>query len=205
MLTGLYHPQKGSISIDGVDLQKWDIKTWREKIGVVSQDIFIFNDTIAENIRFGKPSATQKEIVDACKMANAHDFIAKLNKGYQMLVGERGYRLSGGERQRIALARALIRNPEILILDEATSNLDSHSEFLIQESLEKFKNNKTVIIVAHRLSTIKNVDRILVIKKGKLIEAGFHEQLLENHNGLYSSLWRMQFKHAHLESASSHK
>lgn len=193
LLTGLYHPTKGQIKIDGFDLNESDLVSWREKIGVVSQDTYIFNDSIEENIRFGKPDATEEEIIEATKMANAHHFICHLSHGYHTVVGERGYRLSGGERQRIALARALIRNPEILILDEATSNLDTNSEQIIQEAIEKYHGSKTLIIVAHRLSTIKHADKIFVIEKGKLIETGSHEELLMK-NGAYAQFWNVQFK-----------
>lgn len=192
LLVGLYQPHQGQISIDGTDLTNYDLHSWRDKIGVVSQDTYIFNDTIEENIRFGKLEATEEEIHQAAQMANADQFIGRLAQKYKTIVGERGHRLSGGERQRLALCRALIRNPDILILDEATSNLDTQSEDIIQEALEKFKGKKTLIIVAHRLSTIKSADKILVLEKGRLIEQGNHDELI-NAKSTYAHFWNLQF------------
>ncbi len=191
LLLRLYEPTSGKIQIDGVDLTTFDVSAWRGVLGVVSQDAFIFNESVEENIRFGLNSAPHDEIVEAAKAAGAHEFIMQLSEGYQTIVGERGYRLSGGERQRLALARALLRNPEILILDEATSNLDSHSEQLMQDSLERFNHNRTVIIIAHRLSTISKADKIIVLDKGLTIERGNHEELLSL-NGKYAQLWTLQ-------------
>lgn len=191
LITGLYMPLKGHIRVDGQDLKEIDLEKWREKIAVVSQECLLFNESIEENIGFGKGQATSEEIVQAAKLAHAHEFISKLPQGYQTLVGERGCQLSGGERQRIALARAIIRDPEILILDEATSHLDSLSEQLIQDSLEKFKGQKTLIIVAHRLSSVKNMDKIFILDKGRLIESGSHADLLQL-SGHYSLFWNTQ-------------
>ncbi|PIS00646.1 MAG: hypothetical protein COT84_06545 [Chlamydiae bacterium CG10_big_fil_rev_8_21_14_0_10_35_9] len=191
LLLGLYRPTKGQIAIDGKDLSSFDIKSWRDQLGVVSQDVFIFHDTVEENICFGSENVTQSQIEKAAKEAGAHDFISKLSKGYKTILGEKGYRLSGGEKQRIALARALIRDPKILILDEATSNLDSHSEKLIQETIERNQHQRTIIIVAHRLSTITHSDEILVIDKGQLVEKGTHEALIEK-KGFYAYLWNLQ-------------
>ncbi|MGD2169780.1 MAG: ATP-binding cassette domain-containing protein, partial [Chlamydiota bacterium] len=191
LLVGLYSPTKGRIFIDGNDLSSIDTKSWRNLIGVVSQDIFLFHDTIEENIKFGLHNISHQQIETAAKEAGAHDFITKLPQGYKTILGERGYRLSGGEKQRIALARTLIKDPKILILDEATSNLDSHSEKLIQETIEKNQHKRTILIVAHRLSTIIHSDDILVIKNGKLVEQGSHETLIQE-NGFYSYLWKLQ-------------
>lgn len=191
ILLELYEPTQGSVLVDGVDLRTYRLDSWRDRIGMVSQDSFIFNDTIEENIRFGKLDASLEEIQRASEWADAHGFISRLPDGYQTVLGERGYRLSGGQRQRIALARALVRNPEILILDEATSNLDSESEREIQKALEQLYGHKTIIIVAHRLSTIFHADRIVVLENGKLIEMGNHQELLEK-NGKYASLWNIQ-------------
>ncbi len=193
LLLGLYQPSRGSITVDGGKIQDLNMEAWRGQFGVVSQDTFIFNDSIADNIRFGKLDATQTEIERAAALAGAHPFIVRLPNGYQTVVGERGYCLSGGERQRIALARALVRDPKILIFDEATSNLDSHSERLIQEALIKIRGKKTVILVAHRLSTVLHADRIFVLEKGRLIEEGSHTELLAK-KGQYAFLWDIQAK-----------
>jgi len=191
LLIRLYDPSDGHIAIDGIDLKELTIGSWRNALGVVSQDTFIFNETIADNIRFGNLEATIDQVMHAAKMAGAHEFITHLPQGYETIVGERGYRLSGGQRQRIALARALVRDPGILILDEATSNLDSQSERLIQEALEKFRGNKTVIIVAHRLSTVVDADTIVVMDQGTVVEKGTHEELLIQ-EGTYAAFWAMQ-------------
>lgn len=202
LLIRLYEPTHGSVLIDGVDLGRLEVGGWRKKLGVVSQDTFIFNETIEENIRFGRLEATLEEIIESAKMAGAHEFIRQLPQGYKTTVGERGYRLSGGERQRIALSRVLIRDPEILILDEATSNLDSQSEYCIQEALLKFRGIKTVILVAHRLSTVVEADCIFVMEKGKIIEQGTHEALLKN-EGTYARYWGMQAYKDRSESQES--
>lgn len=191
LLLRLYDPTKGDIFIDGFSLTEFHAGSWRDYLGVVSQDIFIFNETIEENIRFGKLDASKEEIREAAAAAGIHSFIVSLPEGYKTLLGERGYRLSGGERQRIALARAFVRNPQILILDEATSSLDTHSERLIQKSLEKYRGEKTVIMVAHRLSTITNADKIFVLNKGSIAESGTHKELLME-CGLYASFWQIQ-------------
>jgi subfamily B ATP-binding cassette protein MsbA len=193
LLINLYKPSSGSIEIDDMDLNQLNRSSWRQKLGVVSQDTFILNESVEENIRFGFDSFSFEEVVSACKIAGAHDFISLLPEGYNTLVGERGHKLSGGERQRLALARAIIRNPEILILDEATSNLDSKSEKIIQEVFEKLHNSKTIIIIAHRLSTIMNADEIFVIDNGFVIERGNHQNLLKL-EGTYSKLWDIQTK-----------
>lgn len=200
LLLRLYEPLRGSIEADGTDVSQLDLRSWREAFGVVSQDNFIFNESIEENIRFGKLDASIEELSLAAKMAGAHEFISRLPNGYQTVVGERGYRLSGGERQRVALARALVRNPQILILDEATSNLDSHAEALIQHALHEFRGLKTILIVAHRLSTIVDADQIIVVEKGTVIERGTHDQLLQK-EGKYASFWRMQTKKQNMKEA----
>ncbi|NGX48460.1 MAG: hypothetical protein K940chlam5_00045, partial [Candidatus Anoxychlamydiales bacterium] len=193
LLLNLYQPTKGSIIVDDLKLNKISLSSWREKIGIVNQDIFLFHDTIEENIRFGNEKASFEEVLKASQLSYSHDFIAKLPKKYKTTVGEKGHKLSGGERQRVALARALIKNPSILILDEATSHLDSHSEKLIQEAIDNLRKEKTIIIIAHRLSTIVNADKIIVINEGKLIESGSHEELLQK-EGHYSYFWSIQSK-----------
>jgi ATP-binding cassette subfamily B protein/subfamily B ATP-binding cassette protein MsbA len=191
ILLRLYEPTGGAIFIDGIDLRQYSAGSWRDHLGVVSQDISVFNDTIEENIRFGALHKTAQDISSAARQAGLEEFIQALPEGYKTTVGERGFRLSGGQRQRLALARALIRNPEILILDEATSNLDSHSEFLIQEALEKLRSERTVLIVAHRLSTIMNADLIYVLDQGRMIEQGTHASLLAQ-KGAYARFWALQ-------------
>lgn len=191
LLVRLYDPSEGVIEVDGVPLQNYEINEWRKKIGVVTQDIFIFNDSISANILFGDLQASKEEIVEAAIAAGAHSFIDKLPNGYDTVVGERGHRLSGGERQRIALARSLIRKPKLLILDEATSSLDTHSEKIIQETIDSLKDKVTIIIVAHRLSTIVHADQIFVVEKGSIFEQGTHLDLLEK-NGRYAYLWKLQ-------------
>jgi subfamily B ATP-binding cassette protein MsbA len=191
LILNLHTPTRGKILVDSKCLSSISHESWRQKIGVVSQDTFLFNGNIAENIRFGDFNASNQDIEKASELAGVADFISHLPSGYETIVGERGYKLSGGERQRIALARCLLKNPEILILDEATSNLDSCSEQIIQNSLNHLKATKTLIIVAHRLSTIIKADRILVLEKGEIIEEGNHQELLIQ-KGRYAKLWELQ-------------
>jgi ATP-binding cassette subfamily B protein/subfamily B ATP-binding cassette protein MsbA len=199
LLLRLHEPTSGAIYADGVSIGQFTLESWRGALGVVSQDAFLFNTTIRENIRFSLPSATDKEIEAAAALANAHDFISALPEGYDTLVGDRGYGLSGGQRQRIALARAVLRQPQILLLDEATSALDSVSERLIQEALDVFTKDRTVLVIAHRLSTISHADRILLIEGGVLVEEGTHRQLMEL-NGHYANYWSLQSQRISAES-----
>lgn len=185
LLLRFYDPQFGQITIDGIDLQEFNLSSWRQKIAVVSQDNFLFNCSVRENIRYGNPTSTEIEILEAARLAYAEDFISELPKGFDTVLGDRGVKLSGGQRQRLAIARAIIRNPEILILDEATSALDSSSEKLVQQAIDVISQNRTVLIIAHRLSTIRNADQIIVLKKGEVIEKGTHEHLLKNHSYYY--------------------
>ena len=191
LLLRLYEVQSGTISLDGVDIRELDFKNLRSHIGLVSQDVFLFHGTVGENISYGTITATDKEIIAAAKIAEAHEFIKELPQGYETIVGERGQKLSGGQRQRIAIARAVLKNPPILILDEATSAVDNETEAAIQRSLEKITANRTTIAIAHRLSTVRNADRIYVMEYGKLVEQGTHEQLLAQQK-IYASLWRVQ-------------
>lgn len=195
LLVGLYQPSLGKIIVNGQNLQEYDQASWRQHIGVVSQDTFIFNCSILDNLRYGYPQGSYEEVVAAAKAAQAHQFILALPDGYETIVGERGYRLSGGQRQRIALARAIVKQPEILILDEATSALDSESEQLIQQALVKFQQNRTVIVIAHRLSTIVEANQILVFEKGQLIEQGMHRTLMAQ-QGRYAQYWNLQTERA---------
>lgn len=191
LIPRFYDPTKGAILIDGIDIRKVKLDSLRRQIGIVSQETVLFATTIRENIAYGKPDATLEEIVEAAKVANAHDFIMKLPNGYDTMVGERGVTLSGGERQRIAIARAILGNPKILIFDEATSALDSESERLVQEALERVMKGKTTFFVAHRLSTLRCADRIVVLNDGKIVEEGSHEELLKK-RGLYWRLYILQ-------------
>jgi subfamily B ATP-binding cassette protein MsbA len=191
LLTGLYAPSAGQIWIDDTPLDQLELASWQQRLGVVSQDTFLFNATIAENIAFGTPGATGAQIEAACQAAQAAGFIKALPRGYDTLVGERGYRLSGGQRQRLSLARAILRDPELLILDEATSALDSQSERLVQEAIERFERNHTVLVIAHRLSTIVRADQILVLEGGRVVQRGTHSSLLAQ-GGLYQHLWQQQ-------------
>lgn len=191
LLLRLYEVQGGTITLDGIELRELKLKDLRSCIGLVSQDVFLFHGTVAENIAYGTFDATLAEITVAAKIGEAHDFIMELPQAYDTIVGERGQKLSGGQRQRIAIARAVLKNPPILILDEATSAVDNETEAAIQRSLEKITVNRTTIAIAHRLSTVRNADCIYVMEYGKLVEQGRHEELLQQ-QGIYASLWRVQ-------------
>jgi subfamily B ATP-binding cassette protein MsbA len=193
LMLRLYDPSDGEILVDGVSLGDLCLGTWRARVGIVDQDTFIFNASLRDNIAFGKLDATEDEIVAAAKAAHAHDFIVETAQGYETVVGERGFRLSGGQRQRIAIARAILRSPEILILDEATSDLDSQSERLIQEALSELRQDRTVVAIAHRLSTVAMADQILVLDRGRVVEQGTHEELLAL-DGHYARFWLLQSK-----------
>ncbi len=186
-----YDPTEGSITIDGYDLRDLSVSSLRNQMGIVTQESILFNDTIYNNIVFGA-DATDEEVYRAAKIANAHQFIIDQPDGYQTVIGERGTKLSGGQRQRISIARAVLRNPPVLILDEATSALDTESEKLVQDALTRLMANRTVLVIAHRLSTIQHADEILVIHQGRIIERGTHSQLLENQDGFYRKLTLMQ-------------
>jgi len=191
LLSRFYDPCSGRITMDGVDLRDLRVSDLRRLVGAVQQETLLFNDTIEENIKYGSPDATHDEVIAAAKMANAHDFIVAQPEGYQRMVGEKGFALSGGERQRIAIARAILRNPPILILDEATSALDTVTEKLVQDALDNLMSNRTVFAIAHRLSTIRNADLILVMDRGEIIERGTHDELYAL-NGAYRRLCDMQ-------------
>ncbi|WP_436927517.1 ABC transporter ATP-binding protein [Halosimplex amylolyticum] len=190
LLLRFYDVSEGAVRIDGHDVRDMTIRSLRSSIGYVSQDPFLFTGTVRENIAYGL-DASDREIEDVAKQANAHGFITDLEDGYDTEVGQRGDRLSGGQRQRIAIARVLLRDPEILILDEATSHVDNETEVLIQQSLEKLTEDRTTFSIAHRLSTVRDADRILVLEDGEIVERGTHDELLE-HRGLYANLWRVQ-------------
>lgn len=192
LVLNFIQPQSGVVKIDGQDLQSVKLRDYRHQLGVVLQENFLFDGTIADNIRFSKPQATAEEIKEVCKIANADEFIEKFPEGYNSIVGERGVKLSGGQRQRLAIARALLANPRILILDEATSSLDSESEALIQEGLNRLRQGRTTFVIAHRLSTIRSADQILVIEAGEILERGTHEELIQM-NGRYKQLYDKQY------------
>ena len=192
LLPRFYDPIAGSITIDGIDLREFDVISLRKRMGIVSQDTFLFNDSVRNNIAYGRQEATEDEIITAAKRANAYEFISKLPQEFDSLIGDRGVMLSGGQRQRLAIARALLQNPEILILDEATSALDTVSERLVQAALDDLSRDRTTLVIAHRLSTVQKADQIAVLDQGQVVEVGTHEELLQK-GGYYSRLYSMQF------------
>ena len=191
LVARFFDPEQGRILIDGVDLKDVQLHSYRQLLGVVEQDVFLFDGSIAENIAYGRRGATTAEVIEAAKAAAADEFIANSPNGYETLIGERGFKLSGGQRQRLAIARALLADPKILILDEATSNLDSESERLIQGSLALLLDQRTAFVIAHRLSTIIHADQIIVLDAGQIVQCGTHSELLEQH-GLYQQMVRLQ-------------
>ncbi|MEW6371579.1 MAG: ABC transporter transmembrane domain-containing protein [Pseudomonadota bacterium] len=198
LLLRYYDPQAGAITLDGVDIRDLDLHTLRGAIGIVPQDTVIFSKDAMENIRYGRPDASDEEVIKAAKLAAAHEFIERLPQGYRSFLGERGVRLSGGQRQRIAIARALLKNPPLLLLDEATSALDAESERLVQAALEAAMVGRTTIIIAHRLATVQRADRIVVMEDGRVVETGTHASLVAL-GGIYANLAALQFHHVHVE------
>lgn len=192
LIPRFYDVQEGAILVDGMDVRDIRLKSLREKVGIVQQDVFLFTGTVRENIAYGRPGASDEEIIEAAKDANAHDFIMQLPNGYDTNVGEKGVKLSGGQKQRISIARVFLKNPPILILDEATSSLDNESERIIQDSLERLSKNRTTFVIAHRLSTIQHAREIIVMSEKGIEEKGSHEALLAK-GGLYSRLYNAQF------------
>jgi subfamily B ATP-binding cassette protein MsbA len=193
LILRFYDPQKGVIKIDGKDFQNLKVKSLRNLMGIVTQETVLFNDTVRANIAYGHLEANDNAIMEAASKAFAHNFIKDMPKGYDTVIGDRGFKLSGGEKQRLTIARAILKNPPILILDEATSALDAQSERYVQEALDYLMQNRTVFVIAHRLSTVRKASRILVVNQGEIIESGTHEQLLQK-GGLYSHLHSLQFK-----------
>jgi subfamily B ATP-binding cassette protein MsbA len=201
LLPRFYDPTEGRILLDGVNLREVTLVSLRGQVGIVPQETVLFSGTIADNIRYGKLDAPDEEVIEAARAANAVEFIERLPGGFGTSVGERGARLSGGQRQRIAIARALLKDPRILILDEATSSLDTESEHLVQQALERLMQNRTTFVIAHRLSTIQHAVRILVLDGGRVVEIGSHAQLLAR-RGLYRRLYEMQFRPASATGAT---
>jgi ABC-type multidrug transport system fused ATPase/permease subunit len=194
LLMKYYDLSGGRILVDGQNINQLNLTQLRQNVGVVPQEVLLFGGSIRENIAYGRPEATLEDIINAAKKANAYDFIRSFPEGLDTLVGERGIKLSGGQRQRIAIARAILKNPAILVLDEATSSLDSESEKLVQGAMDELMKDRTSIIIAHRLSTIRKADKILVIENGQIVEQGNHEDLSVNENGLYAHLLKLQFE-----------
>ena len=193
MLPRFYEPTEGSVTVDGIDLRDIKLNNLRRNVGAVMQDIFLFSTTIRDNIRYGAPNAKESEIVAVAKAANAHEFILAFADQYDTVVGERGVSLSGGQKQRIAIARALLRNPAILLLDDSTSSVDIATEYQIQEALSILMENRTTFIIAHRLTTLKNADQILVLDNGRIAESGNHDELLLR-DGLYAEIYDLQLR-----------
>jgi subfamily B ATP-binding cassette protein MsbA len=193
LLPRFYDPTAGVIKIDGIDLKRIDIGSLRKLMGIVTQETILFNDTVWNNIAYGYEEAPEDRLHNAARAANAHHFIMAMPQEYQTIIGDRGVKLSGGEKQRLAIARALFKNPPILIFDEATSSLDSESEALVQEAIDRLMKGRTVFVIAHRLSTIQNVDKIVVLEHGRIVQMGDHDSLMQQ-GGLYRKLYQMQFK-----------
>ena len=193
LLFQYYDIQDGTISVDDKNILEYDLSALRKNMAIVPQDVIMFGGTIRENIAYGDHNASENEIIEAARKANAWNFISEFPQGLETIVGERGVKLSGGQRQRIAIARAILKNPSILLLDEATSALDAESERLVQEALNNLMEGRTSLIIAHRLATIREVDKILVLDSGKIVESGSHEDLIKIENGLYNQLAKLQF------------
>jgi ATP-binding cassette subfamily B protein len=192
LIARFYDVTGGQVLVDGTDIRRLDSGHYRRQVGIVLQDPYLFHGTVVENIRYGRPEATLGRVVAAARAANAHDFVCRLAHGYDTVVGERGHTLSGGERQRVSIARAILHDPRILILDEATSSVDTETEYQIQEALERLIQGRTVFAIAHRLSTLRRADRLFVIEDGKIVEAGTHSELLELASGVYRRLYTLQ-------------
>jgi len=194
LIARFYDVTGGAVRIDGVDIRELETGHYRRQIGMVLQDPYLFHGTVLENIRYGLPEASLREVIAAAQAANAHDFVCKLPNGYDTVVGERGHTLSGGERQRVSIARAILHDPRILILDEATSSVDTETEREIQQALDRLIAGRTVFAIAHRLSTLRRASRLFVVEDGRLVESGTHRELLARHDGRYRRLHEMQLQ-----------
>ena len=190
LIPRFYEPTSGNITIDGNNINEYTLSSLRRNIGMVAQDVYLFAGTVMENVRYGKEDATEEEVIEACKNANAHEFIMNLPDGYNTYIGQRGIKLSGGQKQRLSIARVFLKNPSILIFDEATSALDNESEKIVKEALERLAKNRTTIVIAHRLSTIKNAETIVVLGEEGIMEQGSHRKLIEQ-EGVYASLYNI--------------
>jgi subfamily B ATP-binding cassette protein MsbA len=193
LIARFYDPVEGMITFDNIDIRQFILQSLRGQIGIVTQETILFNDTVRNNIAYGLTDFPDEKIREAARAANALSFIEAMPEGFESIIGDRGTKLSGGQRQRISIARALLKNPPIMILDEATSALDSESEVLVQEAIERLMQNRTSLVIAHRLSTIRNADRIIVLERGKIVQEGRHVELLKQKNGLYKRLCDLQF------------
>jgi ATP-binding cassette subfamily B protein len=202
LLCRFYDANQGAIEIDGIDIRDVQLESLRRQIGIVLQEPFLFVGTIAENIAYGKPEASLEEIMQAAQAANAHEFIIHLPDGYDTLVGERGARLSGGERQRISIARAILKDPRILIFDEATASVDTETEHKIREAIDRLVAGRTTYAIAHRISTLKHADRLIVLEKGRVVEAGTHEELMTREEGVFRRLCEMQSETSRIVAVS---
>ena len=192
LIPRFYDVTEGRVLLDGEDIRELKLQSLRNQIGIVQQDVYLFAGTVMENIRYGKPDATDEEVIRAAKAANAHEFIMELEQGYDTDIGQRGVKLSGGQKQRLSIARVFLKNPPILIFDEATTALDNESEKIVQQSLENLAKDRTTFVIAHRLSTIRKAQRILVLTEDGIAEEGTHEELMKK-NGIYSSLYKLSF------------
>jgi subfamily B ATP-binding cassette protein MsbA len=194
LIPRFYDPSSGAILLDNLDIKEINIEDLRRLMGIVTQETFLFNESIKKNIAYGLTEFPVEKIIDAAKTANAHNFIMEMPNGYDTVIGERGVKISGGQRQRLSIARALLKNPEIMIFDEATSALDNESELLVQEAIERLMINRTTFVIAHRLSTIRNANRIIVLDGGRIVQYGTHDDLIQNEKGLYRKFYEMQFR-----------
>ncbi|NWF90660.1 MAG: ATP-binding cassette domain-containing protein, partial [Ignavibacteriaceae bacterium] len=194
LIPRFYDPDSGEILIDNKNIRNVKIQSLRKLMGIVTQETFLFNESVKNNIAYGLDDYPLEKIIEAAKAANAHNFITEMPEGYDTIIGERGVKLSGGQRQRLSIARAILKNPDIMIFDEATSSLDNESEILVQEAIERMMVNRTTFVIAHRLSTIRNASRILVLDRGKIVQLGKHEDLIKDEKGLYFKFYEMQFR-----------
>jgi subfamily B ATP-binding cassette protein MsbA len=194
LIPRFYDPVSGEIKIDGNNIKNYDLVDLRSLLGIVTQETVLFNETVERNIAYGLTNMQRDKVIEVAKIANAHNFIMELPKGYDTVIGEQGTKLSGGQRQRISISRALLKNPPIMIFDEATSALDNESEMLVQEAIERLMRERTTFVIAHRLSTIRNADRILVLDRGRIVQQGKHDELLMDEAGIYNKLYELQFR-----------